>query len=427
MLRAKPMFRVPSVRFCGLSIALLVMPALAANGQDRIAANKTEAPADVITYVNNVLNSHPRVLAARSNVTASEARTRAADRPLYNPELEAEYEEGETLTRSVGVNQTIDLGNKRAARRDVATAEQQAAIEALALVRQQVSAELLTAAGRLNVATDLATIARERKALMERFRALANERREAGDLNQVEAQLAELAYVEAALLYAQSQSDKVSAEQELARVVGNALPSPPALPSAYATVTLSEASIDSILNGLPSVRAAQARIAASRATLALRQRERRPDPTVGLYAGREGNDDLIGLRFSIPFPVRNSYRADVEAATADLDVVTLGVDDAYRQLRAELLAAARRYEISRTAWQEWQAVGASSLERQIQLLEQLWRVGELSTSGYLVQLEQALDTQMAGVEQRGTVWADWIGWLAVSGRVDDWLGFGSAR
>lgn len=405
-----------------LLLLALAMPARAQTGSDT-----EQAPANIIAYVNRVLDAHPRVLAARSSVTAAEARTRAAGRPLYNPELDAEYEDGDLRRQSVGLNQTIDLGNKRAARQGVASAEQRAASEALALVRQQVSAELLAAAGGLNVATDLARIASERKALMERFRETANERRAAGDLNQVEAQLAELAYAEAALLYAQSQADQVSAEQDLARVVGIALPPPPALPSEYASVTLNEASIDSILNALPSVRVTQAQIAASRATLALRQRERRPDPTIGLYAGREGDDDLIGVRFSIPLPVRNRFSAEVEAATADLDAVTLGVDDNYRQLRAELVAAAKRYEISRAAWQEWQAVGAGSLERQIQVLEQLWRAGELSTSAYLVQLEQALDTQMAGIEQRGTVWADWIAWLAVSGRVDAWMGFGGTR
>ena len=407
-----------------LLLVALVMPAYAQTGS---GTDQAQAPTNIIAYVNRVLDAHPRVLAARSSVAAAEARARAAGRPLYNPELDAQYEDGELLVRSVGVNQTIDLGNKRAARRNVASAEQQAASEALSLVRQQVSAELLAATGGLNVATDLARIASERKALMARFRETANERRAAGDLNQVEAQLAELAYVEAALLYAQSQAEKVSAEQDLARVVGITLPPPPSLPSEYARVTLSEASIDSILNTLPSVRVAQAQIAASRATVALRQRERRPDPTIGLYAGREGDDDLIGLRFSIPLPVSNRFRAEVDAATADLDAVTLGVDDNYRQLRAELVAAAKRYEISRAAWQEWQTVGAGSLERQIQVLEQLWRAGELSTSAYLVQLEQALDTQMAGVEQRGTVWTDWIAWLAVSGRVDAWMGISGTR
>lgn len=417
-----------SHRLCKIwLVTLALILTLTARAQGGTVANKAQAPADVIAYVNNVLDAHPRVLAARSSLEAAEARTRAAGRPLYNPELDAEYEDAESLTRSIGINQTIDLGNKRAARRDVASAEQQAAAEALSLVRQQVSAELLAATGGLNVATDLAMIASERKALMERFRETANERRAEGDLNQVEAQLADLAYAEAALLYAQSQANRVSAAQDLARVAGLTLPPPPSLPSDYARVTLSEASIDSILNTLPSVRVAQSQIAASRATLALRQRERRPDPTIGFYAGREGDDDLIGLRFSIPLQIRNRYRADVEAATADLDAVTLGVNDTYRQLRAELVAAARRYEISRAAWQEWLSVGAGSLDRQIQVLEQLWRAGELSTSDYLVQLEQALDTQMAGIEQRGVVWADWIAWLAVSGRVDGWMGFSDAR
>ena len=412
------------LRLCGLTLIVL---ALSAEAKPNRELDLGLAPSSIISYVKRVLDAHPRVQAARASVTASEARTRASGKPLYNPELDAEFEDAEFRTRSIGISQTIDLGNKRAARRTVAIAEQQAAREALALVRQQVAAELLAAAGNLNVAADLERIASERKKLMARFRQTANDRRAAGDLNQVEVQLAELAYAESALLYAQSQAERISAQQDLERVVGIALPSPPALPSEFARMTISESSIDLILNTLPSVRIAQAQIAASRATLALRKRERRPDPTIGLFAGREGDDDLVGLRFSIPLPVRNRFRAEVDAATADLNAVTLSVDDNYRQLRAELVAAAKRYEISRAAWQEWQAVGAGSLKRQFQVLEQLWHAGELNTSMYLLQLEQALDTQMAGVEQRGTVWNDWIAWLAVSGRVDPWIGFSVTR
>ena len=402
-----------------LGIALATPGAIAAEG-DR-------ASAALLTYVDGVLQTHPRLLAAESNVEAASARTRGASRPVYNPELEAEYEDGESITRAIGISQTIDLGNKREAREQVASFEQQAAREELSLVQQQLSAELLSALGAYQVAEELAGIAGDRKDLMTRFRSLADQRRAAGDLNQVEAQLAELAYAEAALLYARSATDQVDAEQDLLRVTGATGARAPSIPSDYISVQLTEARVDATLNALPSVRVAQARVAASQATMRLRQRERRPDPTIGLYAGREGDDDLLGVRFSIPFPVRNRYRAEVDAASADLNSMTRSTVDQFRQLRAELIAAAKRYELSRNAWNDWLQVGAGSLDRQVQLLELLWRAGELSTSEYLIQLEQALDTQMAAVEQRGTLWADWIAWLTISGEIDDWLNLRGAQ
>ena len=192
-------------------------------------------------------------------------------------------------------------------------------------------------------------------------------------------------------------------------------------------VTLNEPAVNAILNELPSIRAARARVAAARAVIDLRRRERRPDPTVGLYAGREGEEDLIGIRFSIPLPVRNSFRAEVDAASADLEALDQSAANDYRQLRAELLAAQQRYELARVAWDDWQRLGAGSLSNQMEMLERLWRAGEINTTDYLVQLQQTLDTRVAASEQRGVVWQSWIAWLAVSGQVDDWTGLGNSR
>ena len=235
------------------------------------------------------------------------------------------------------------------------------------------------------------------------------------------------AYAEAVLLRSQAATQQVTAQQALTRVAGGDLPAYPPLPSAYTSVSLNEPAVNAILTNLPSVRAAQARVAAARAVVDLRRRERRPDPTVGFYGGREGDDDLIGIRFSIPFPVRNSYRAELDAATSDFEALGLTTANDYIQLRAELIAAQQRYELARTAWDEWQRMGAGSLTSQTEMLERLWRAGELNTTDYLVQLQQTLDTRVAASEQRGVVWESWIAWLAVSGQVDAWTGFEHAR
>jgi cobalt-zinc-cadmium efflux system outer membrane protein len=380
------------------------------------------APPAMTAFADRILQAHPRVQAAQAELEAARARERAAGRALYNPTLGAEYEDGEVRRQSVGIYQTIDLGGKRGARKLIALSESQSAVESLTLIRQKVLADLFNALGMAAVAAEQLQIADERKALIERLRTLANERRKAGDLSQIELELARLAYAEAALLRSQAATQQVTAEQALARVTGAELGVYPPLPTSYTSVNLNESSVNAILTDLPSVRDAQARIEAAQGTVELRRRERRPDPTIGLFAGREGDDDLIGIRFSIPLLVRNSFRAEVDAASADLEALDQSLANDYRQLRAALVAAQQRYELARTAWDEWQSLGAGSLTSQTDMLERLWRAGELNTTDYLVQLQQTLDTRMAASEQRGVVWEAWIAWLAVSGQVDTWSG-----
>lgn len=406
---------------------VLSIPLSVSASDEATPASEVSAPQALTSFANRILQGHPRVQAAQAQLDAAMARERGAGRALYNPELDAEYEDGEVRTRSVGINQTIDLGGKRGARERAASFEVQSATESLGLVRQGVLAELFSALGMVDVAAEQLRIADERKALIERLRTLADERRQAGDLSQIELELARLAYAEAALLRSQAAAQQVTAQQALARVAGGDLPAYPPLPIAYTSVSLNEPAVNAFLTNLPSVRAAQARVAAAKAVVDLRRRERRPDPTVGLYAGREGDDDLIGVRFSIPLPVRNSFRAEVDAASADLEALDQSVANDYRQLRAELIAAHQRYELARTAWDEWQRMGAGSLTSQTEMLERLWRAGELNTTDYLVQLQQTLDTRVAASEQRGVVWEAWIAWLAVSGQVDTWSGFGTRR
>ncbi|MCH9674369.1 MAG: TolC family protein [Gammaproteobacteria bacterium] len=407
-------------------VALLAMHSVWAQDAATLTTD-VSAPSALSTFAQRILQAHPRVQAAQAELDAARARERGAGRALYNPRLDAEYEDGDLRTRSIGINQTIDLGGKRGARERAASFETQSAMESLALVRQDVLAELLSALGMVDATAEQLQIAGERKALMDRLRALADERQRAGDLSQIELELARLAYAEAALLQAQAAGRQVTATQALARVAGGDLPSYPPLPTTYSGVTLNESAVNAILTDLPSVRVAQARIASAQAVVDLRRRERRPDPTIGVYGGREGDDNLVGIRFSIPFPVRNSYRAEVDAASADLVALDQSTANDYRQLRAELVAAHQRYELARTAWNDWQRIGAGSLTSQTEMLERLWRAGELNTTDYLVQLRQTLDTRVAASEQRGVVWESWIAWLAVSGQVDAWAGFGTAR
>lgn len=378
--------------------------------------------ASLVTLVEQLLSNHPQVQAARAALEAAQARTRAAGKPLFNPELELDAEYAVDQTTSLGLSQTIDWADKRSARAQATAHEQRAAGAALADARQAVAEAFLRALGDYHTTDALVALGRQRVELLQRFATLTEKRRRAGDISQVELDLARLSAIEASLQRVQAVTALAAAKQALVAVVGEARPTWPALAEHLPAIAPGTLDIDETLRALPALRAQQAELAATRATLALRQRERRPDPTVALRGGHEDTEPLVGVTVSVPLFVRNNFRAEVAAAHADALAVEQRLHDLHRTARARLLASAESYQETRRAWQQWQRVGESTLKRQIRLLQRTWRAGEINTTEYLVQLTQALGTRETAIELRGQFWQTWFDWLAATGRIETWLG-----
>ncbi len=385
------------------------------------AASAASPPA-LAGWVGTVLDTNPRTRAAQSALDAAQARERAADQPLYNPELDIEYEDASDVTKTLGLTQAIDFSDKRGARARVAALERERMAAELAGVRQVLAAELLTALAVYHTTHELLALAKQRRALMQRFLALSEQRRQAGDLGQVELDLARLAATESSLQWARLRGMRAQAEQALLAIADKGGAGWPMLPAIPGLARLDDAQLDALLEQLPALRAARAQMAVARAAVEVSLRQRRADPTLGLRGGREGEENLLGLSFSIPLNLRNTFTAEVDVAHADAIQIEQDAQDRYRRSRARLVATAQRFEIGRTAWDDWLQTGQGSLESQTRLLERLWRAGELSTSDYLVQLKQTLDTRTAAVELRGSLWRAWFAWLAASGKTESWLG-----
>lgn len=60
--------------------------------------------------LQRVWQEHPRVQATEAAVEIARALSEAADRPVYNPELEIDAEQTDIETYSIGLKQTIDWG-----------------------------------------------------------------------------------------------------------------------------------------------------------------------------------------------------------------------------------------------------------------------------------------------------------------------------
>jgi len=415
------------LKYLILSIASSALFAVTATAQPPTAISSFDVPPvddpSLTALVRETLAQHPQVSAAQAGLDASEALALAAGRPLFNPEFATDFASSDTSDRVIGLSQTIDWANRRGARTAVAESERRVAEQLLAGSRRDIALELLAALAEYRATGALEDLALLRLDLMQRFAEVARQRQQAGDLTQVDLNVANLAYAQAEIERARAASELAAAEQALRaltlRPTTDALPR---LPTGLPALRLDGEEIEALVADIPEVRAQRGQLAVAEAEVALRERERRANPTLRLAGGREDGESTIGLSFSMPLNVRNRGLHEVSAARAARVQAESQVDNLTIRARARLQAATTSYSLIRTAWDQWLATGQPNLVEQTELLERFWRAGELGVTEYLVQLNQTLDTQASAVELQRGLWLSWLEWLAAAGKIGAWLG-----
>jgi cobalt-zinc-cadmium efflux system outer membrane protein len=388
-----------------------------------ITALAVPAPGALQVAMRRVWDTSPQVQAARAELDAARARAQAAAQPLYNPSLDLAAENADVDRRTAGLSLALDLSGKRRARTSQGEAELSASEAGYALLRRDVAAQWLAAWSTAALAARQAGLGRQRLALMQRFDQLAAQRLKVGDISSPERDLAGLGLGEAQVQQATLESNLARARATLLAISGQASSEPPPLPEALPPTSASIRPRP--LDELPQLTQARAELASAEAGVTVARRARIPDPTLSLTGGRVRSgprtDQVIGLSVSIPLPVLNTGRAEVLAANAEVDAASANVRAQEQTARAALQEAQARYGALRSAAEAFRHGRAAAFEDRTTLLERLWRAGEISTSDYLVQLKQSLDTALSGQELESQAWQAWFDYLTAAGRLTDWI------
>ncbi|HKT27375.1 TolC family protein [Dyella sp.] len=417
----RPAPRVAVCLLYALSLSAVFSPALATSPSPIV---NTDMAAPWRGAIRKLWMANPEVKAARADLDAARARARAADKPLYNPALAVDMENADVDRRTAQLSLTLDVSGKRRARATWGQAELRMAQAAYDLQRQSVAQRWLKASSALSLATRQRELGQQRVTLMQRFDDLAAERLKVGDISSPERDLAGLALGEAQIQQATLAGNEAATRAALLALADGtqAIASPPrprGLPPNEADITPRAAT------DLPQIVQAQARQASSDAAIQVAQRNRIPDPTVSVTGGRVRagpvTDHVIGVSVSVPLPVLNSGRAEVDAARADADAATARLQAERLRARATLEEAQARYAALRRAADSFQRSRAAAFHERTALLEKLWRAGEISTSDYLVQLKQSLDTALSAFELENQTWQAWFDYLTAAGRLNDWI------
>ncbi|QIK81952.1 TolC family protein [Lysobacter sp. HDW10] len=412
---------------------VLAIAVIGVFGQSAFAAERpaNQAPKALQSALRDAWQHHPDSRSIDAQLSAARARLQAASQPLYNPELVlSQDEDGPERTIAAGMNLTLDLAGKRRARRDAASAQVAlTTAEAQVLRRDFVRDWLLSWSDTRNARRRLA-IGNRRQALLQRFAELARKQFSVGDISGLERDLALFAREQSTAENAQLMTDLIDAEARF-RVVGGVTETAHT-ESPFEFGAPEMAQFDSGTQALPEWLTAKSALDLANREVIVANKNRQADPTIGAYSsrkdfnGRGARYDAYGVSISIPLHVRNTYRAEVLAAQSDVDVAEARLKRVELALETNRRRAAESYAGTRAAWQVWQSSQGTDIDRRTDLLEKLWREGEMSTSEYLLQLNQTLEAQMAGLELESRLFRAYTDYLVFSGQLEQWAGMEGA-
>src|SRR3990167_1785749 len=277
---------------------------------------------------------HPEVVAEREKMNAQLSTAEARDQPLYNPEIEAELErEGDDDNRRIGVTQTVDWWDKRGAQQDQGNYARQAAKTAYQQVLQQKIMDALLAISDWQSAQQQLAFAREQENQLDALLALVEQRQKTGDIGQIDAELALLTLSQLLRDSADAEAQLAKPEATLKELFPEKPPASLSIPDAFWQQQM-EVDPARLVDQHPRVVQALAEWNAAKAQQIVATREAKSDPTLGINGGKSGEDNVVALTFSIPLALRNTYRAEVRAASQE----ALAAEAHYYKVRRQQVA-----------------------------------------------------------------------------------------
>lgn len=382
------------------------------------------AAADTRTWarwVNREMAELPASRAIEARLQRDRAEARAQSQPLYNPELNIGYENSAETTRTVGLGQTLDWSGKGRSSARLGDVQAQLAEVRAEKARARLAVDVLSALAAYDAAQARLQGVREQEQRLSDLLALVRKRERAGDLGRMSAQLSYLALGRTQQALADAESEATAAETRLRAVFNQNVPDYP-LPDAG----LWEADGSVVMDAGRAkdsydLRLARLQVMAAERQVELAGKQRRTDPTLGVTVGREGEDNLWGLDFSLPLPLFNTGKAEYQVALADGDAQQALLDQQQRALSAEVEGALIDYRQRRARWLSWRELSGTRLADSADLLQRTWQLGEITTQDYLQGLNQRQDALLAGIALRESMQKAWLEWLYQSAQLDSWI------
>jgi cobalt-zinc-cadmium efflux system outer membrane protein len=341
----------PAFPLAGLTLADAKHLAFLRNW-DLLAA---KSDVDLATAQRLVVREFPNPTASFSTAKVN-VDSRASSTTLGNGLWDRNYD---TIA---AVNQLIEIGGKRRARKDSASAGLRAAEARLADARRLLNAGVTQAYVAVLLGERKRQVVADSAASLRREAKIAEVRQRAGDISLADRSQIEIAADRLELDAASAEADARKARLELEVLLGEKQPQGK-LQLTDALELLAELPGGAVPQGAtpgaifqrPDVLAAESARAKAEADLRLQKAVRVPDPTFLVQYEHEPPDqpNSVGIGISLPIPLWNRNKGNITAAQAALDQATTQLGKVSAQAVADVAAAQTVYEATLARWQRY--------------------------------------------------------------------------
>ena len=369
------------------------------------------------SWLSMQINKHPDIIAAKEEMNAVFSNAEGNKQALYNPELETGYErEGDANNYSIGINQTIDLWDKRETKEQQANFSLTQASKHFDFLVQEKTAQALQALVTWQAAKKQAVIAQEQEKQLETLLDIVKDRQKAGDLGQVDAELTFLSLSQMLNVTAKVQVQLKQAEAQTKELLRDWTPDKEVIPAQGLTITNYQLS-PQWLEQHPLVLAAKAQWKITRSEAQLALLETKADPTIGINAGKNDRENVLGVTFSMPLNIRNNYSAQARAANQQAIAAEANFRSVMRKQRFAIQSSTDTLITYQKNYQRWQQLMDGRGKRSGDLLQKQWQSGDVSTTEYLLALQQRAEGLNAGIELQSQFQLSQIDWLLQVGQI----------
>jgi cobalt-zinc-cadmium efflux system outer membrane protein len=404
--------------------------AAAAADNESLAMTLGAPSADQLTLTEALaitLANNPELAAARAAVAASEADARQAG-SFVNPELSLEVENfagSEELSDFDGaettlrLDQTIELGGKRAQRRASGSAAQAVAVQQQHLTRAELYARTVEAFMGVLAAQERWQLAEIRLQLATKTFAGIEAQIEAGKSPTIAGIRSRPLLIEAGLELDRASGELHAARQTMASLLGVAdaaslvaqgdLAALPEVPEPDA--------VESTIPAAPQLALAAAARDQAAQELAGEKLRAIPDVTLGLGVRRfeEGDEHALVAGLSVPLPLFDRNRNGIAAAVARLEQARSAVRNTQLSTRAALAQAVQELRASRDEARALQDELLPAAQQSFAAVEHGYRAGKFG-------LLDLLDTQRQLSEVQSRLLSAQVDCHVAAARLDALLG-----
>jgi len=336
-----------------------------------------------------VLEQDPEVLAAAAALDLATQQARALEQSPYEWTVRASGQRRSVDPGAVsnewntGLERTLRLPAKGKADRQIAAATFDQGWARYRMARRAAARSLIEAWLEWQSAQQQQMLAAAQQGGAKGIVAAVDKRIRAGDASQLDASLARAELAEQQRLENEAKTAAtVAAVRIHARFPG--LPASAATMEAPVPISQSAQELrQRMMEANVTLRDAQTQLLIAKGQQERASAERLPDPTVGIYTGREarGQERITSISLSIPIPgPQRGTRAGAASATAEM--TRQEVELRRRELDANVAALLATADGSYAGWQIAQA-GAAEMRDNARLMQRAYALGEVDLQALL--------------------------------------------